>query len=206
MPRINTKTKSRAGKQVNCGRCRIVIQPGQKYRSWSFRYGGTHFRCMQPKCNPRASELTQSQAGQMYQLTERIEDACQAIRTPGEYTIEDFKSEMESIREDAESLKDEIQEGFDNMLEGLQQAEAGQRAEARVEALDSFMDELDSTIDNAEWEVDEEEECKTCGLSEHDPNEKYDHDFKPVKETDPDSEERVEGIVSEFESISLDVE
>src|SRR5215831_1315257 len=184
MPRVNTKKKSKAGKQVICGRCRIAIQPGQQYRSWSFRFGGTHFRCMAPRCNPRASELTQSQASGMYELTERIEDACQALRECKAYSPEDFKSEMESVREDAESLKDEIQEGFENMLEGLQQSEAGERAERRVASLESFIDELDSTIDNSEWEddKDESEECAECTMAKdddrHDKNSaEFQHEF-----------------------------
>jgi hypothetical protein len=72
MPRVNARTKNRAGKERSCGRCGKKIEPGDRYYTWSFRYGGTHFRCAAHY--PRPSELTQSKLSAVYAATENLED------------------------------------------------------------------------------------------------------------------------------------
>lgn len=155
MPQIYVQKKSSAGKEIQCGRCGTKIAAGMKYRSWSFRYGGKHVRCMEPHCSPRASELTQSKASGMHELNERMEE----ILNPKnhEWTVESLGSlidDIDSVKDDADSLRDEIQDGFDNMGEGLQQSDAGQSAESRIEALDTYIQELDSAIYEQRSEIE----------------------------------------------------
>src|SRR3954464_10047336 len=72
VPRVYTQKKSSRGAERRCGRygCGKVIEPGESYFQFSFRYGGTHYRCAEHR--PRQSELTQSKMSAVYAA---IEDA-----------------------------------------------------------------------------------------------------------------------------------
>src|SRR4051794_13877401 len=72
MPRVFTQTKNRAGRARSCGRCGTEIKPGDSYYKFSFRYGGTHYRCS--KHYPRQSELTQSKMAEIYSAIEGAEE------------------------------------------------------------------------------------------------------------------------------------
>jgi DNA-directed RNA polymerase subunit RPC12/RpoP len=214
MPRVETKTKNRAGSEYHCGRCGKKIEPGQKYRVWEFRYGGKHIRCDGPNCAPRESELTQGRMSEIYAITEGVAAACQAFRESKD--IDNFLGEMESKRDDADNLRDEIDSAYEEMGPGLQQSENGQNAEARRDALDTFRDELDSAIDEArsKWEEAEEsgdDRCDDCGDTEEDAAHDEEaaaeqgvdfHEFKAKEGADLAA--LADEIASEFEALSID--
>ncbi len=158
MPRVLTKTKNRAGAERACGTCRHVIQPGEKYLSWSFRYGGTHYRCTQHP--PRPSELTQSLMGGVYAAVESAQDElptapeAEAIRALVESVAESVAEVIEQYREAAEPFggqgenaerADEL-EGWQSDLEGFDPDEPDE---------DTPDDEREDMIEGARAEADE---------------------------------------------------
>lgn len=231
MARVKTQKKSSHGQKVTCGRCLGPINPGDQYRKVSLKTGPrssvTKYRCMGPACGFRSSELTTSRMSEVYQLNERLEDACSGLRlldktqrlTPARF--EEFKSDLESIRDDAQSLAEEFQEAYDNMPEQFQSGENGERTQARQEAVEEFANELDSAIDNVSWpDVEDEDDvedtlaCKVCTMAKGDDrhtkgHEDFDHAFEAPDPTPEQLEalsESVESVVSEFERMSIDCE
>lgn len=226
MARIKTQKKSARGQDIKCGRCHADINPGDEYRKVGLKTGPrssvTKYRCMKPACGFRSSELTTSRMSAVYELNERLDDACSTLRAKGDTLtlkdVEEFKSEVESIRDDAQTQAEEFQEAFDNMPEQFQSAENGEKTQARQEACDEFYNELDSLIDNVEWpeEDDVEEpadECETCTMAQLDPRhtpggDQFEHEFKaPEPVIDPDKRGGVtfaDEFLGSFEGLSID--
>jgi len=138
MPRVTEQKKSRAGAERKCGRCGKVIEPGEQYLSWSFRYGGTHFRCLDHR--PRPSELTQSKMAEVYAAIETAED-----QLDGCGDVEDIKNLIEEVAEAARSVADEYREAAEPF------GGAGENAD-RADELEGYADELES-FDPEEGEV-----------------------------------------------------
>lgn len=141
MPRVHKQKKSGRGKERKCGRCGVVIKPGDMYFHWSFRYGGTQFRCAEHY--PRQSELTQSKMADVYAAIEEAQDALQDATEVSE-VIELVHAVGERAQEVAEEYR-EAAESFGGM---------GENAE-RADELESFADELSSF--DAEEEPDNED-------------------------------------------------
>jgi hypothetical protein len=182
MPKVWDQKKNNRG-EAKCGRCGQLIQPGERYKMWSFRFGPTHYRCYRMACAPRASELTQSKASGMHELLERKSDATAAVHINDNF--EDFLTDMEAIKDDAESVRDDIQEGYDNMGDNLQQTEQGEVAQRRIEALDNFIDEMDSAIDEVRGKIEE---------------------FEPAGDAEESKEALVIEIADQFDGIDMEVE
>lgn len=123
MPRVNVRTKNRAGEDRFCGRCERKIEPGETYRSWSFRYGGTHFRCHRPECAPRQSELTQSRMGDVYAA---IEDAQASL--PGADGHEEIQDLVQGVADVVQEVADEYREA-DEAFGGHGATENAERAD-----------------------------------------------------------------------------
>lgn len=140
MPRVITATKNHAGKARNCGRCGEPIIPGEKYRKWSFRYGGTHFRCGRTSCNPRPSELTQSKLSTVYAAQEDAHDTIGAATT-----VEDITGAVEAVAEAAREVADEYQEA-DEAFGGTGATEHAERASE----MEGFAEELESWMPSTE--------------------------------------------------------
>lgn len=139
MPRVNTRTKNRAGAARFCGRpgCGREIKPGDRYFTWSFRYGGTHFRCADHR--PRRSETTQSLMGEVYAAIENAED-----QLPNAETVADIIALVEEVGE----TKDGVAEQYRDAAEPF--GGAGENADRA--------DELESWDPVSEFQPDEEDE------------------------------------------------
>jgi hypothetical protein len=147
MPRVNTQTRSTRGRVRRCGRigCGREIQPGEKYYSFSFRYGGTQVRCIDHY--PKQSELTQSKLSELYAAVESAEDDMTNADT-----VEDIVVAVQGVEEVARELAEEYQEAAEPF------GGAGENAE-RAEALESYADELSNFSPE---EADEEVDCEAC--------------------------------------------
>jgi hypothetical protein len=121
MPRVQIKKKNRAGATRSCGRCQREIQPGEEYRSWSFRYGGTHYRCIRPECAPRRSELTQSLMGEVYDAIETAEADIRGAESAEE--ISDALTTVSEVKEDIASQYREAAEPFGGAGENAERAD-----------------------------------------------------------------------------------
>lgn len=147
MPRVLTKTKSTAGAERKCGRCGIKIEAGDTYFSWSFRYGGTHYRCKDHR--PRQSELTQSKMSEVYAAVEAAEDE---LPTTGD--VADIRSIIEALAETVESVASEYRDAAEPF------GGAGENAE-RADELDGWVDELQSFYpDDPDEENDTDDEIQ----------------------------------------------
>lgn len=152
MPKIYEKTARKSKTEKKCGRCHTLIVPGMKYRYWSFRYGGTHYRCDKVECSPRPSELTQSKMSDVYAA---IEDARPTIKGwgGGEGVVGDLQEALGSVVEAARQVAEEYRSAAEAM------GGAGSENEERADNLDSFADDVESAKDNLE-EFDEDEARK----------------------------------------------
>lgn len=149
MPRVNTQTRSTRGRAKHCGRCGREIKPGERYFSYSFRYGGTQVRCSEHY--PKQSELTQSKLSELYSAIEGAEEEMASAET-----VDDIVTAVGSVEEVARDLASEYEEAAEAF------GGAGENAE-RAEMLESYADELSNfSPDEAEAEVDCEE-CEGTG-------------------------------------------
>lgn len=144
MPRVETKTKIRLGAERSCGRCGHKIEPGEKYRQWSFRYGGTRYRCMKHECRPRPSDLTQSKMAAVYSAQEEFEDNLESIDT-----IEALEEAVDQVVTTVQEVKDEYEEAAEPF--GYQ----GENQE-RADELDSWISDLETI----EYDEDDLERSK----------------------------------------------
>jgi hypothetical protein len=129
--RVITRTKTRGGKKdYTCGACGKKIAPGEIYHKWSFRYGGTHYRCKDHY--PRRGELTQSKMGTIY---DAIDDAQKEI---GELTSAvEIEDAVHAVAQDVQEAVDEYREAAEHF--GGQ----GESAE-RADELEGWQSDLDS--------------------------------------------------------------
>lgn len=130
MPRVVTKTKSTAGRAYSCGRCGRKIEPGERYYSYAFRYGGKYFRCIDHY--PRPSELTQSKMSEVYAAQEVASD-----ELPNADSVEAINTIVENVAEIARTVAEEYEEAAEPF------GGAGENAE-RSEELGIWADELES--------------------------------------------------------------
>jgi hypothetical protein len=156
MPRVLEKTKNRAGAERSCGRCGKVIQPGERYLSWSFRYGGTYYRCIEHP--PKPSDLTQSKMSGVYAAIESAE-----VDLP-KTEMDELDDLIHGVGETAQEVADEYREAAEPF------GGEGENAE-RADELEGFADELLSfyaedtgfeTIEDARQAA--EEALGTCPL------------------------------------------
>lgn len=134
MPRIFQKKKIKLGAERSCGRCGKKIEPGDEYLSWSFRYGGTHFRCLDHP--PRRSELTQSKLGEVYAAQETAEDDINRI-------VIDEDGAMEAIKEAVQAVIDQIQETATEYMDAAEHFGGGGENAERADELESWAGELE---------------------------------------------------------------
>ena len=124
------------------------IAKGQEYWWTKHAYGPKLFF----KSPPKPSQLTQSEfLSQAYDFEERIG----ALDAKDFDTIEDLKSEVQSIAEDIRTLGEEQQEKHDNMPEGLQDGDTGQLLEQRAQSMEDWATELESACDSLDDSPDE---------------------------------------------------
>ena len=147
MPRVHSQTRSTRGRAKRCGRagCGREIQPGEKYFSFSFRYGGTQVRCSDHY--PKQSELTQSKLSELYAAIEDAEDEMSSAES-----VDDVVTALSNVEEVAQNLASEYEEAAEPF--GGQ----GENME-RAEALQAYADELSNFSPE---EVEEEAECEDC--------------------------------------------
>lgn len=143
MPRVQQKTKNRAGGARTCGRCGEEILAGERYFTWAFRYGGRRWHCHRHP--PKRSELTQSKLADVYGAIEDAEDQLASTETVAD--IEALVAEVaERVREVAQEYEDAA-EAFGN---------SGPNQEAADE-LGGFADELESWTPSEEDDDTEED-------------------------------------------------
>lgn len=157
MPKVVTKTRSRGGnKEYRC-KCGEVIKPGQKYYTWSFRYGGTHYRHV--NCGaPKRSELTQSKMATVY---EAVEDAELLIDTwdamddtpPDRDELTDYLSTVIEVANDVAAEYREADEQFGG-AGSTESAEKADELEAFAEELQTIT--FDDPPEKDEFEGDED--------------------------------------------------
>jgi hypothetical protein len=153
MPKVYMPKKSKAGKEIKCGRCGAVVQPGDTYYAWGFRYGGKHYRCKLH--HPRPSELTQSKISGVLSELENLQDAAAAVDP-----TDDFAAAKQSVLEAAEALQATIEEVMGEYEQAAEhfgnQGENQERYELMENAYDTMAD-ICSTIEQVEVEEPEED-------------------------------------------------
>jgi hypothetical protein len=157
MPKVIEKKKNRGGtKTYTCTKCGKVIEPGQMFREWSFRYGGTYR--MHSMCGyPRQSQLTQSRMSDVYAAIESAEDI--AAGEPGTWTKDDIVTALEEAISTAEEIRDEKQSAADEHFGG-----GGPLAE-QAEEMETVVGEIEQARDTVQ-DIDEpDDECEACGGS-----------------------------------------
>ncbi len=152
MPRVTTVTSSR--KEHKCGRCGVEIKKGDSYRHWSFRFGGKYKRCMEAKCSPRSSDLTQSKISSVYAAQESVEDA---LNNWDGFDLDDVKGALDELVDECETIAEEYEEAAEAM------GDAGEENRERAENLSECRDTMESARDELEeydGEMDDDDEPK----------------------------------------------
>lgn len=189
----DSKTKSgyrRDKSQPNPEGDNKLVEKGQTYYTWSFRFGGTHISLTPP----RRSQLTQSSfLGQLYDIEDRI----------GDLTADDadgLKSEVDDIVSELENLKDETQSSKDNMPEGLQEGDTGQLLQERVDALENAISEFEAL--DLEYDEPDEDDIR----AELDPEEGEENvtDDQVEEEKRVKLEDWLTEKIGEVQDISID--
>jgi hypothetical protein len=122
-----------------------MIEPGEPYFQYSFRYGGTHFRCKDHR--PRRSETTQSILGEVYAAIEVAEDDL-----PGAEHVSDVVALVEGVAEIVDGVVDQYRSAAEHFGGGGSNAE-------RADELEGWKDELES-FDPEEEDGDEDEDAR----------------------------------------------
>lgn len=148
MTRLTRVEKARKS-PGKCEKCSCGIKIGQPYNWWKFRFGAKRVRCDKPECQPRRSELTQSEFyGNLFDAEESFQEVVASARKAVDVTMA-----IEATREAAERLREIGQECSDklsNMPDGLQQGDTGQLLQERADNCEDRADELESAADSAE--------------------------------------------------------
>jgi hypothetical protein len=163
MPRVKTQTARQSKRVRTCSArpCKVAEQraefeldggeailPGDRYHSWSFRYGGTYY--MHVACGyPRRSQLTQSIMGEVYDAIETAESMIEAWDGEGGGT-----GDLTTALEEVASVTDGVVEQYREAAEHF--GGAGENAD-RADELEGWKDELES-FDAADYDGEEPEE------------------------------------------------
>lgn len=142
MPRIYTQKCRKAGK--TCGRCGTAIMPGDVYKSTSpgFRQPPI-YRCSDPACSFRQSELTQSKMSSAYAA---IEDAHEQLRgfdvgdadpnTPDAFFDDHMQPILDDVASQIRDVAEEYREASDQWAGGQGHEEWTDRADTLEAAAD----------------------------------------------------------------------
>lgn len=151
MPRVKTKTKNKAGKPYDCGRCDKKITPGQSYYTWAFRYGGVRRQHVEHGA-PRRGQLTQSKLGAVY---DAVDDAEESIGSAG--SADEIAGVISSVRDTVDEVKEEYEDACEAM------GAAGESGTSReyADELESFSSELDSAESEIQGETFEADKDAT---------------------------------------------
>lgn len=170
MPRVYTKTAKASKKDRSCTGCREQVEPGQRFYSWTRRFGRTgreYFRHV--GCGyPRPTELSSRKTAQ---IEEAIADARPTLDgfvdveglaiewTPDEaMSVEVDYSELSSVLDDIAGVANEVAaeytESHDNLPENFQQGSTGQAMEDVASELEDWASSMDGWSPSAETTVD----------------------------------------------------
>lgn len=164
MPRVSRKKKIKLGADRVCGRCGKKIEIGEHYLSWSFRYGGVRYRCLDHP--PRPSDLTQSKLSAVYAAQEDAEDEIPQIVVEDGHSNEDA---IESVREVIQRVIDQIYETAEEYREAAEyfngEGENAERAD-ELEAWSGDLENFDPPMDGSLGDIKSEalEFIRDCPL------------------------------------------
>lgn len=170
VPRVNAVKRCRKS-PGSCGKCGRKISKRDPYRFWKFRFGGRRVRCMEARCSPRASDLTNSdKLSRVYAVGETIEDAIEAFRK--DFDVEALKGACGGAAEELREVAGEYRESAESVESGMNgnRMPICDELEEKADNLESKADEIDQAAgdleefdeeaaeEEAEAEVDEAEE------------------------------------------------
>jgi hypothetical protein len=142
MPRVHHVKKAR--KEIKRGD-RVIVQVGQPYYYWEFRYGGKHVSLTPP----RRSQLTQSdKLSRAYQAEEALEDLDRSM------DYEDAQEQVRSIAEEIREVAQEYRDAVDNMPESLQSSSTADECNEKADELDNWADDIEAEADQWDEETD----------------------------------------------------
>lgn len=159
MPRVHFKTKIKLGAERSCGLCGKAIEPGDKYYTWKFRYGGARYRCADHR--PRQSDLTLSKMSAVYAAIENAEGAlpdCTSIPD----VVEQVGLVAEVVREVAQEYS-EAAEPFGGQGENQERADELEYWADELESFDSSVDNSGESATEEELETSREEALEALG-------------------------------------------
>src|SRR6267142_5656923 len=127
MARSFTAKKSKAGKEIKCGRCGAPILAGEQYFYFAVAFrGAKQIRCKNH--SPKQSELCGNKMSGAYAANEGIE----AALNESDLTIADIASALESAAQEIEQVRDEYQESYDNLPQNFQDGDMGSEIQEKI--------------------------------------------------------------------------
>lgn len=141
MARCFSAKKSKAGKELKCGRCQQPIIPGDTYFYFSVGFrGAKSIRCKNHR--PKQSELCGSKLSGAYAAIEGVEEALSQATCPN-----DIAEALESAASEVESVRDEYQDSYDNLGDNFQNGQPGELIQEKIDGLEEFAQTLNDAAD-----------------------------------------------------------
>ena len=151
MARCFSAKKSKAGKEIKCGRCGAAVTPGDPYFYFSVGFRGVkQIRCKDH--HPRPSELCGNKMSGAYAANESLEEAINSAST-----VSEISSALETAAEEIKQVRDEYQDSYDNLPENFQNSDQGQDIQSNVDGLTDYADALENAQSEVESLDDEDE-------------------------------------------------
>lgn len=136
MARAFEAKKSKAGKEIKCGRCQVKIEPGEQYFYFSTGFrGAKQIRCKNHP--PKQSELTGSKMSGAYSANEDLDTAINTAGGP-----EDIANALATAAGEIESVRDEYQDSYDSLPENFQNGSQGEEIQEKIDGLSEYADKL----------------------------------------------------------------
>lgn len=141
---------------IQCGNCKENIQPGDRYRFWTPKFGAKVIRCK--ACpSPSRSFFTRSE---ILSMAWGIADQ----DVPNFESVEDFEEWKDEVATQIEEIVEVIQEKLDNIEQGFGHTSLPvyEELEERRDMYEQWKDEVES------WDVDVEDSCSNCEMDKDD--------------------------------------
>lgn len=193
MPTVHSQRRVAKGHERRCGRagCGRIIQVGETYYRFKFRYGGEQYRCVDHY--PRSSELTQSKLAQVYAANEDLDDQLDQLTTEDE-----ILDAVTVAADQAREVADEYREA-DEAFGGYGATENAERADM-VEEWANELEGFSSSTDVPGFDPEDVPELPTGTISEAD-HEAYQEECEEFERNRREWEDALEALRDEVREL-----
>lgn len=144
------------------------IVKGDVYYKWSFRYGGSY----KSKTYPRASQLTQSKYGAVYEALESLMDTCADPTATIQDIVDNIEGAASEIRDVAEEYNEADEAMGGNQGVNYERAESCEECASQLDDVENRFSGIDTFGEGEDYETESDardaliEELGSIGVDE----------------------------------------